>query len=75
MTDYGPACSCITCSDEAIDMLVIAFDEQTGIARCTAPDGAESDVDAMLIESVAPGVRLMVHAGTAIALTPTTEVA
>lgn len=66
----APVCSCITCSDQAIEMEVLRFDPETGLARCIDPEGAESDVDTGLVEPVGPGTRVMVHAGAAIALAP-----
>ena len=70
MTTQAPSCSCITCSDQGIDMEVLAYDAGSGIARCADASGAESEVDAGLVDSalVGPGARLLVHAGTAIAL-------
>jgi hydrogenase maturation factor len=70
MTDDTLSCSCITCGDQAIDMLVLAVEEGTGLARCVGPDGIESEVDILLLESVTAGGRLLVHAGTAIAFAP-----
>jgi hypothetical protein len=63
-------CSCITCGDQATEMRVTAFDPTSGLARCVDPDGNESEVDALLVDDVAEGTRLMVHAGTAIAVAP-----
>lgn len=70
MTDELPTRSCITCSDEAIEMRVTAFDAASGLARCVDPEGNESAVDALLVDGIAEGTRLMVHAGTAIAVAP-----
>ncbi len=71
----GPSvdCSCITCSDQAIEMVVVAFDGRRGVARCIDPDGAEREVDASLVAPVATGAGLLVHAGVAIALAPTDD--
>ena len=38
-----------------------------GLAVCAEPDGATSEVDTTLVEPVAPGARVLVHAGVAIA--------
>lgn len=57
---------CITCGDEAIEMTVLALDAERGLALCTDPAGARSSVETALVEPVAPGERLLVHAGTAI---------
>ena len=66
MEDF--ACTCITCSDQAVEMTVLAVDA-SGLARCADAAGVESEVDAALVDA-APGTRLMVHAGTAIAVAP-----
>jgi hypothetical protein len=68
MTGDVPACTCITCGDQGIEMVVVEFDATAGLARCADLDGSISEVDAGLIDVVALGARLMVHAGTAIAL-------
>jgi hypothetical protein len=60
----SPGCEddhCITCSDEAVEMRVLAVAED-GLARC---DGGEVATD--LVEPVSPGDVLVVHAGVAIA--------
>ena len=57
---------CITCSDEAVRMLVVAA-AGSGLARCEGPDGARSDVMTDLVGDVVPGDALLVHAGTALA--------
>ena len=57
---------CVTCSDEAVPMLVLEADG-FGLARCEDPDGVPSDVMTDLVGEVAPGDALLVHAGTAIA--------
>ncbi len=58
---------CITCGDEAIPMEVLVVDARRGLALCAAADGARGSVETALVEPVAPGERLLVHAGTAIA--------
>jgi hydrogenase maturation factor len=71
MDGLAPLCDhttgCITCGDEAIAMEVIAVDEARGLALCADPDAERSTVETALVEPVAPGDRLLVHAGTAIA--------
>jgi hydrogenase maturation factor len=52
---------CITCSDEGVEMRVLAVDDE-GLARC---DGGEVVTD--LVGRVEPGDRVLVHAGVAIA--------
>ena len=58
---------CITCGDEAIAMEVVAVDAERGLALCADGDAGRSTVETALVEPVAPGERLLVHAGTAIA--------
>ena len=58
---------CITCGDEAIPMVVVEIDADRGLALCAAGDGGRSSVETALVEPVAEGDRLLVHAGTAIA--------
>jgi hydrogenase maturation factor len=65
-----PACDdpyhCVTCSDEGIEMRVVAVDEDRGLALCAGPGGERSSVEIALVGAVAPGERLLVHAGTAL---------
>jgi hydrogenase expression/formation protein HypC len=56
---------CITCSDEGVPLVVLAVDEDRGLALCTDPAGAHSTVEIALVEA-APGDTLLVHAGTAL---------
>jgi hydrogenase maturation factor len=58
---------CITCGDLGVEMRVAAAADARGVARCTDAGGAQSDVDVLLVDPVAPGERLLVHAGVAIA--------
>ena len=65
-----PACPsehCITCGDVAVEMVVVAIDEERRLALCETGDGARETVETALVASVGPGDRLLVHAGTAIA--------
>jgi hydrogenase maturation factor len=57
---------CITCSDEGIPMHVERIDEMRGLALCAAEDGSKSTVEIALVD-VAPGDRVLVHAGVALA--------
>ncbi|HWE08887.1 MAG TPA: HypC/HybG/HupF family hydrogenase formation chaperone [Solirubrobacteraceae bacterium] len=53
-------------------MTVVDVDARRGLALCADGDGITSTVETALVEAVAPGDRLLVHAGTAIAdLDPT----
>lgn len=47
-------------------MVVVEFDAPSGLARCADAGGAIRDVETGLLDTVVPGVRLIVHAGTAI---------
>jgi hydrogenase maturation factor len=59
---------CITCGDEAVEMLVEAVDEERGLALCREVGAVrKSSVEIALVGSVAVDDRLLVHAGTAIA--------
>jgi len=66
LPDYH--CTCITCSDQGIEMTVVEPDPG-GLARCRAQGDAEDTlVDVELIAPVAPGDLVLVHAGVALAL-------
>jgi hydrogenase maturation factor len=67
MTD--PACGsnhCITCGDDGEPMTVVRVDGARGLALCDREEGGRASVETALVEPVAPGDRLLVHAGTAI---------
>jgi hydrogenase maturation factor len=57
---------CITCGDEAVPMVVLQVDLERGLALCRDPAGAHSSVETALVEPVARGETLLVHAGTAL---------
>jgi hydrogenase assembly chaperone HypC/HupF len=57
---------CVTCADEGVAMRVVAIDDARGLALCEGADGARESVEIALVESVAPGDALLVHAGTAL---------
>jgi len=61
------SCHCVTCGDEAVAMRVRQVDEQRGLALCEDADGQRSSVEIALVDAVAVGDELLVHAGTAIA--------
>jgi hydrogenase assembly chaperone HypC/HupF len=67
----APTCdyttSCITCGDVAIPLTVLRLDDERGLALCADDDGNSETVEIDLVAPVAPGDRLLVHAGTAIA--------
>jgi hydrogenase assembly chaperone HypC/HupF len=58
---------CITCADEGTPMRVLRVDEVRGLALCEDDGGVHSTVEIALVEPVAAGDGLLVHAGTAIA--------
>jgi hydrogenase assembly chaperone HypC/HupF len=58
---------CITCGDDGVPMTVVRVDPDRLLALCEDDDGARSSVEIALVEPVAPGDVLLVHAGTAIA--------
>jgi hydrogenase expression/formation protein HypC len=57
---------CITCSDQAVAMVVEALDAESGLATCVDAEGARSEVDVTLVDA-AVGETVLVHAGAAIA--------
>ncbi|MEA2233395.1 MAG: hydrogenase expression/formation protein HypC [Solirubrobacteraceae bacterium] len=67
----APTCDyttgCITCGDVAIPMSVMRLDEERGLALCSDDEGNSETVEIDLVAPVAPGDKLLVHAGTAIA--------
>ncbi len=69
--ETGLACSCITCSDQGTEMVVLDVDLETGLARCReTTDRGEPDalVDVELVAPVAAGDVVLVHAGVALVL-------
>jgi hydrogenase maturation factor len=56
---------CITCSDEGVEMAVVAL-TQCG-AQCRDAAGVDQRVEIDLVEPVEIGDTLLVHAGVAIA--------
>jgi len=58
---------CITCGDVALPLTVLRLDDERGLALCADDDGRSETVETDLVAPVAPGDRLLVHAGTAIA--------
>jgi len=69
-TDFAPGCDdtegCITCGDEGVPLRVERVDADRGLALCAHDCGAEETVEVALVEAVAPGDMLLVHAGTAL---------
>ncbi|MDQ2894493.1 MAG: HypC/HybG/HupF family hydrogenase formation chaperone [Actinomycetota bacterium] len=58
---------CITCGDDGVPMIVVAVDEDRGLALCADEADRRESVEIALVAPVAPGDQLLVHAGTAIA--------
>jgi hydrogenase expression/formation protein HypC len=58
---------CVTCGDDGVPMQVVRIDEVRGLALCADDDGSRQTVETALVEPVAPGDILLVHAGTALA--------
>lgn len=64
----GVACDsdhCITCGDDGVPMIVLATDDERGLALCD-DEGVHASIETALVAPVIPGDRLLVHAGTAI---------
>ena len=57
---------CITCSDEGVPMKVLKLDADRGVALCEAGDGQHQTVETALVDTVALGDELLVHAGVAL---------
>ena len=57
---------CITCADEGVPMRVLGFAGGAGLADCAGEDGETLAVDTTLVEPVAAGERVLVHAGVAL---------
>jgi len=69
--DHSPATcevfdGCITCGDVAVEMEILGIDGERELALCGCDAGRET-VEIALVQPVAVGDRLLVHAGTAIA--------
>jgi hydrogenase maturation factor len=58
---------CITCGDDGVPMTVVRVDRDRGLALCAHESGSRETIETALVEPVAPGDMLLVHAGTALA--------
>jgi hydrogenase assembly chaperone HypC/HupF len=58
---------CITCGDDGVPMRVLRIDARRALALCEDEAGAHSSVETALVDPVAVGDTLLVHAGTALA--------
>jgi len=54
-------------------MTVVRVDEVRGLALCAGADGERETIEIALVDPVAPGDLLLVHAGTAIAALDSTR--
>ena len=57
---------CITCSDEGVEMRVLAVDTRRDMVLCADLSGTHHTVDAGILEPLAPGDVVLVHAGVAL---------
>jgi hydrogenase assembly chaperone HypC/HupF len=57
---------CITCGDDGVPMRVLRVDADRALALCEDEAGAHSSVEIALVDPVAVGDTLLVHAGTAL---------
>jgi hypothetical protein len=58
--------SCVTCSDEAIEVNVLRMDTTTDMALVMLEE-TTIEIDVSLIDTIIPGDRLLIHGGVAIA--------
>ena len=64
MSSCDPDAACITCGDVGIEMEVVRLDGD--FAVCEAADGDVRAVEVALLDGVACGQRLLVHADVAL---------
>ena len=57
---------CITCSDLAVPMRVVGPGDEPGLAECAGDDGRRASVETGLLDGVAVGDVVLVHAGVAL---------
>jgi hydrogenase expression/formation protein HypC len=57
---------CITCGDEAVPLRVVKIDAERELALCENDEGERTTVEIALVQPVATGDVLLVHAGTAL---------
>jgi hydrogenase maturation factor len=65
----GDACGsehCITCGDDGVPMSVLRVDAGRGLALCEDAEGGHHTIEIALVDPVAAGDALLVHAGTAL---------
>jgi hydrogenase maturation factor len=70
-TDVAPRCGphehCLTCGDDGVAMRVLELDAAGGLALCSEEGGERRSVEVGLVEPVAPGDIVLVHADVALA--------
>jgi hydrogenase maturation factor len=59
---------CITCSDEGLPMRVVELRRADGVAICSDEAGVAQEVAVDLLQPLALGDEILVHAGVAIAM-------
>ena len=57
---------CVTCSDEALEAAVVGVDHNLMLAIVQIGQ-ATSEIDVSLVDALAPGDRVLIHGGVAIA--------
>ena len=57
---------CITCSDEGVPMRVLRLDAERGLALCADVYGERLMVETALVDPVAVGDEVLVHAAVAL---------
>jgi hypothetical protein len=62
--DHGAGC--LTCGDTATWLRVVEVDRERDVALCVHEGERRLTVDTGLVGAVAPGDRLLVHAGAAL---------
>jgi hydrogenase maturation factor len=68
--ELGPRCSvddhCVTCADEGVPVRVLRIDLNRMLALCRDADDRTSTIDIGIVEDIAVGDELLVHAGVAL---------
>ena len=64
MCSCDPHAGCITCGDVGVEMQVVRVDGN--LAVCETPDGDVRTVEVALVDDVACGEKLLVHADVAL---------
>ena len=63
---YDPMGHCITCSDEALPARIVQIYQEEETALVRLDNASEQEVDISLLDDVATGDRVLIHAGVAI---------